>query len=220
MEAQQIKVKSFSPLMEPMTVPMQRNDNNGNVCALVKVIIPSALAAFEGNLVGNCEFKTSEYWCYLSPGSKQMKVKYPNCEPLIVRFEPFIGSGLVSKQIYELHLEVPITAIVQNPQIYTISITAHSSKKTTILGKQIYEHMDSVTVKRYNKQGVYISSDYYDKGVLSTIKGEYNFQIGGVEGDKFEITAKGYQPSIINLINPSKSEYEVIMIPKVDYTQF
>lgn len=63
---QEIKIKSFSLQLEPMTVPMQRVDANGNVCALVKVIIPNAQASFEGSLIGNCDYKTSEYWCYLS----------------------------------------------------------------------------------------------------------------------------------------------------------
>lgn len=105
--SQEIKIKSFSLQMEPLTVPMQRKDSNGNVCALVKVIIPSAQAVFEGSLVGNCDFKTSEYWCYLSPGSKLLKVKYPNCEPLMVNFESIIGSGVKGGSVYELVLSVP-----------------------------------------------------------------------------------------------------------------
>ena len=105
--AQNITVKAFSMLMEPMTVPMQRKDNNGNICALVKVVMPSAQAAFEGSLIGNCEYKTAEYWCYLTPGCKFLKVKYPGCEPLLVNFEDFIGSGVKSRMIYELHLSVP-----------------------------------------------------------------------------------------------------------------
>lgn len=87
---QEIMIKSFSLQMEPMTVPMQRTDANGNVCALVKVIIPNAQASFEGSLIGDCDYKTSEYWCYLSPGSKQLRVKYPNCEPLMVNFEKIL----------------------------------------------------------------------------------------------------------------------------------
>lgn len=93
--------------MEPMTVPMQRKDNNGNICALVKVIIPTSKAVFEGSLIGNCDFKTSEYWCYLSPGSKFLKVKYPGCNPLMVRFESLIGGGVKGSMIYELVLSVP-----------------------------------------------------------------------------------------------------------------
>jgi hypothetical protein len=108
-DAHEIKIKSFSLQMEPMTVPMQRKDNNGAVCALVKVIVPNEAASFEGNLIGQCDYKSSEYWCYLSPGSKQLKIKYPNCQPLMVNFESLIGESLRSKYIYELLLSVPDT---------------------------------------------------------------------------------------------------------------
>lgn len=106
--AQEIKVKSFSMQMEPMTIPIQRKDNNGNICALVKVIIPDSKAVFEGNLVGRCDYKTSEYWCYLTPGSKHLKIKYPSTQPLLVDFENLIGSGLKGQMIYELYIELPI----------------------------------------------------------------------------------------------------------------
>lgn len=101
--AQDIQVKSFSLQIEPMTVPMQRTDANGSVCALVKVIIPDAQATYEGNVIGECEYKFAEYWCYLSPGSKQLKVKCSKCEPLMVNFE----YPLETKQIYELVLTIP-----------------------------------------------------------------------------------------------------------------
>lgn len=127
--AQEIKVKSFSvQMMEVMTEPMQRRDNNGNICALVKVIIPSAQAAFEGNLIGKCDFKTSEYWCYLSPGSKHLKIKYPGCEPLMVNFEDLIGSGVRSKQIYELYLQVPQTGSFSEAVTITGNITCEPIK--------------------------------------------------------------------------------------------
>ena len=104
--ADEIRVKSFSMQMEPMTVEMQRKDNNGEVCALVKVIIPSAQATFEGNLIGRSDYKTSEYWCYLSPGSKQLKVKYPNCEPLMVDITDSNANGIKGKTIYQLVISV------------------------------------------------------------------------------------------------------------------
>ncbi len=212
-DAQEIKVKSFSIQIEPMTVPMQRKDNNGNVCALVKVIIPSAQAAFEGSLVGSCEFKTSEYWCYLSPGSKYLKVKYPGCEPLLVNFAELIGTGVISKQIYELLLEVPNTFHEQNQKIYTISIVAHSNEITTLLGKQMYAHMDSVIVKRYNSQGLHLDSHIYNQGVLAAMSGEYNFQVGAVKGDKFEVSAKGYQNSVIDFNDTKITSYHVTLCP-------
>ena len=130
--ADEIRVKSFSMQMEPMTVDMQRKDNNGEVCALVKVIIPTAQATFEGNLIGRSDYKTSEYWCYLSPGSKQLKVKYPNCEPLMVNFEDLIGSGLHSKQIYELSLSVPTSHVTGGfPVRGTVKLLQHEDRKAT-----------------------------------------------------------------------------------------
>ena len=220
-DAQEIKIKSFSMQMEPMTVSMQRKDYNGNVCALVKVIIPTAQAAFEGNLVGDYDFKTSEYWCYLSPGSKQLKIKYPNCDPLLVRFDDFIGSGVKSKQIYELHLEVPSTTVEQNQRIYTVSITVHSSEKFDFFGKQKSVSMDSVTVKRYNKHGVYISSADYANGQFEAImSGEYKFQIGAVEGDVFEVSAIGYKKYKIKFNNPKNAVYDVNLEPERVNVQF
>ena len=104
--ADEIRIKSFSMQMEPMTVEMQRKDNNGEVCALVKVIIPTAQATFEGNLIGRSDYKTSEYWCYLSPGSKQLKVKYPKCEPLMIDISDSNAKGIKGKTIYQLVISV------------------------------------------------------------------------------------------------------------------
>lgn len=109
-QAEEIKIKSFSEKWEPMTVGMQRKDNNGEICPLIKVVLPSDQAGFEGNIVGNCDYKISEYWCYLTPGSKYLKVKYPGYEPLMVDFVSLAGKGLESKHIYELILSVSTTS--------------------------------------------------------------------------------------------------------------
>lgn len=152
--AQEIKVKSFSLQMEPMTVPMQRKDNNGEICALVKVILPSKQAAFEGNLIGDCDFKTSEYWCYLSPGSKYLKIKYPGTEPLLVNFENYIGTGLKSRGIYELAIEVPI----QNHMDATFTIKGEIKKESPneegLYGKKM-PYKPGYTIYKNYKDGKY-----------------------------------------------------------------
>ena len=51
--AQDITQKAFYMLMAPMTVPMQRKDNKGNIRALVKEVRPSGRASFEGSLCGD-----------------------------------------------------------------------------------------------------------------------------------------------------------------------
>jgi hypothetical protein len=213
-DAHEIKIKSFSIQMEPMTVPMQRKDNNGAVCALIKVFVPNDIASFEGSLIGNCDYKTSEYWCYLSPGSKHIKIKYPNCEPLLINFVDFIGSGVKEAQVYELHLEFPTIVYSQNQKVYSLAFTVHSSKTTSLLGKRIYEHMDSVTIHRFNMLGECLDSSIYNQGELNSISGEYKFNVGAIEGDRFEITANGYLKRVVVFQNTQQTQYEVTLEPK------
>lgn len=105
--AESIKLKSVTMTLEPMTANMQRIDANGYICGLVKVIVPGKNIVFEGNLVGDSEYKTSEYWCYLSPNTRYLKIKYPDLEPLMVDFNEFFTNGIQSKRIYEIVLTVP-----------------------------------------------------------------------------------------------------------------
>ena len=101
------QLKSITMTMEPMIASMQRLDNNGKICALVKVIIQSNNVSFEGNIVGNVEFKTNEYWCYLSHNTRYLKIKYPNLEPLMIDFKEHLGAGVQSKRIYEVNIVIP-----------------------------------------------------------------------------------------------------------------
>lgn len=57
---QEVSVEKAWHAEEPMTVPMQRQDANGQVCAIIKVQTPNAGVAFEGSIVGEPVFKTNE----------------------------------------------------------------------------------------------------------------------------------------------------------------
>lgn len=107
--AQELKLESVAMETMTQTVPIQRKDLNGQVCALVKVIMPGEKVVFEGSVIGECPYKTSEYWCYLSPGTKSLKIKYPNLNPLLVDFTEYFGSGVKSNRIYNIVVKVPIT---------------------------------------------------------------------------------------------------------------
>ncbi len=106
--AQELKLESVAMETMTQTVPIQRKDLNGQVCALVKVIMPGEKVVFEGSVIGECPYKTSEYWCYLSPGTKSLKIKYPNLPPLLVDFTEYFGSGVKSNRIYDIVIKVPI----------------------------------------------------------------------------------------------------------------
>lgn len=102
--AQRLTVESMQAMFEPMTVDMQRRDFNNEICALVKVQIPLAGVGFEGNVVGDSQFKINEYWVYLTSGSKFLQVKCPGYYPLKIDFRKLGLDGVQSKTIYELVL--------------------------------------------------------------------------------------------------------------------
>lgn len=173
--AKELKIKSFSMMLDPMTVEMQRSDLNGEICALVKVIIPSPKASFEGSIIGNPEYKTSEYWCYLKPGSKLLKIKYPGTEPLMVDFESLMNSGVKSKQIYELLIEVP--ELIQNNPEFDISGQINFKDLESSWFRNVNKR--EVLDKLYGKLKIYLN---YNKGQyedrvdnLNYISNKFNF---------------------------------------------
>ena len=103
--AQDVQVK-FESKAEPMTVPMQRKDLNGDLCALVKVLLPQNDVAFEGNVIGKVTFRTNEYWVYMSPNSQYLRIKIPGRYPVLVNFTQYGIEGVESKGIYELLVKI------------------------------------------------------------------------------------------------------------------
>ena len=76
LDAQEMSVKSFEERSKDLSASTySRKDLNGTPCALIKVQLASSGAQFEGNVIGNVEYKTSEYWVYMPEGSKHLKVK-------------------------------------------------------------------------------------------------------------------------------------------------
>lgn len=106
--AQEIQVKRFTEAQEIFWIPEQRLDNNGVICALVRVVVPAdSRARFKGNVIGKVEYEGNEYRVYLSQGSRYLRVHYPGCETLLVDFQSFGYEGVKSKGVYELVLVLP-----------------------------------------------------------------------------------------------------------------
>ncbi len=140
---QEIKVKSFSMQMEPMTVPMQRKDNNGDVlvsafavesiridkvceannmdlsartnprqdlngknCALIKVYLPIAGVRFQGNVIGEVTYLGSEYWVYISEGTKEFRINSPSANPIHVNFTEWGIEKTVGSNVYEIYCSI------------------------------------------------------------------------------------------------------------------
>jgi hypothetical protein len=93
-----LKVKSFQSDEKDLTARVSpRNDDIGNSCALVKVVIGEEDVTFEcGNIasmiVGDVSFHTNEHWVYLvagNGGAKHLKVKHPSCPTIDIVFSDY-----------------------------------------------------------------------------------------------------------------------------------
>ena len=101
--AQELTVKSFVENTKDLSASTNpRNDNNGTPCALIKVRIAAKGVLFEGNVVGNVDYRTSEYWVYMAKGSKRLTLKLEDYLPLDVAFADYAINALESKMTYML----------------------------------------------------------------------------------------------------------------------
>ena len=104
--SQEINVLGFYLQTTDLTASIYpRKDLNNKECALIKVIITEPNVTFEGNVMGEVEFKTNEYWVYVSNGTKQLKVKVANALPLLINFKDHNIIDVKSKLTYELFLK-------------------------------------------------------------------------------------------------------------------
>ena len=106
-QAKDLSVTDFFEVTEDLTAKtLPVLDRNDNACALVKVVLPDK-AAFEGNHV-KIEYRTNEYYIYLSPGTQRLVIKYPGSETLTVNFSKYLDSetqkGLKGARTYRLKL--------------------------------------------------------------------------------------------------------------------
>ena len=101
--AQKLNVESFVVKTNDITARTQpRQDINGNDCALVKVQLAAPNVFFEGNVIGDVAYNTSEYLVYMAQGSKKMTVKLEGYLPLEVSFQDYDIMSLEPKTVYLL----------------------------------------------------------------------------------------------------------------------
>lgn len=108
--AQELTVKSFELTSSLDGKKYVRLDANDDPCALIKVQLARQGAVFEGNVVGQVDYKTSEYWVYMYTGStKMLTVKVDGVLPLKVYFPDYGIDRLQPNNTYSLVLTLPST---------------------------------------------------------------------------------------------------------------
>ena len=91
---------------------------DGMPCGLVKLKSTIPDLCFDGQIVGNVDNKTNEYYIYMERGTTQLVVSRPNVLPIVVSFPDYGIESIVSKATYS----VQIKDVKLNPQTNTLSI--------------------------------------------------------------------------------------------------
>lgn len=135
--AQELKVSSMKAApMDLSASTHMRRDANGDPCALVKVVLRAEGASFEGNIVGDTEFRTNEYWVYMTAGSKMLQIKHISADPTLIRFTELGVEPLQGKQTYILMVSLPQQQQSSTTQKVVINFSP-SSAMVIIDGKVI-----------------------------------------------------------------------------------
>ena len=101
--AQGFKVKGFEQNMNDGSAFHAPLDAEGHPCGLIKVRSDNVGLKFKGDIVGEVENKTNEYWIYLPQGCRSLFIMHPNFLPMSVEFSSY-GIEIVPKATYILTL--------------------------------------------------------------------------------------------------------------------
>lgn len=116
--AQEMTVKSFylaETDLTAMTRGTMEYDQNGNLCALIKVETTLKDFTFEVGVLGITKtvFQTGEIWLYVPFGIRKLTIKHP--EFGLIRDYP-LTCGIEKGKTYILKLDLPLTsAVVRDP---------------------------------------------------------------------------------------------------------
>ena len=159
--AQKLNVESFDAKPNDITARTQpRQDINGNDCALVKVQLAAPNAVFEGNVIGDVTYNTSEYLVYMAQGSKRLTVKLEGYLPLEVNFLDYAIKSLEPKIVYQL----------------TISGVVNGKQPEPVRAKTGWIVLDSDPLGA----SVYINNEYVGTTPLNNYKqayGKYSYRL-------------------------------------------
>ena len=106
LQAQELTVKGFEILDDDESELISRMDINGVKCGLVKVEMNVGGAQFEGNIIGDVEYKNGFYFVYMADKSKRLIIKHNDILPTTVVFSDYDLKYIQSGSTYQLKTKV------------------------------------------------------------------------------------------------------------------
>lgn len=216
LSAQELKVKSFEYKERDLSARQPKvKDINGKECALLKVRLALPDAKFKGEITGTPEFKTGEYWVYLSPGAKKLNMSLGGYLPLDIVFGDYGITRLESLNTYMLIIELPNSNKMQRVKF---NITP---KDATLKVDNLEFMLDDGSVEiplTVGTHSVIAYADYY-KGHMSNIsvdgKSEYS-EVDIKLSQAFSKLNVSSDPSGAEVVLVGKKENSIGTTPLVD----
>lgn len=186
--AQKLNVESFVAKTNDITARTQsRQDINGNDCALVKVQLAASNAVFEGNVIGDVAYNTSEYFVYMAQGCKKLTVKLEGYLPLEVSFQDYEIKSLEPKTVYLL----------------TVSGVMNGKEQEPVRTKTGWIILDSEP----SGASVYINDEFVGNTPLSNYKQAYGTYQYRLESPNYHAATGTIE------LNASRFEQKVVLKP-------
>jgi hypothetical protein len=175
--AQQISVKSFRMLENDLTARVEapKKDQNGDVCAIIKVVTTQTGFIWEPDWLGiiSAEYKGGEYWLYVPFGAKRLTIKHPQLGVLrdffynmpiekATVYELVLTTGKVTTKVEEVEIESQWLIIDSDPAGADVFINNQAVGKTPF--------QNELPVGKYTWR---VQKDLYinDAGVLELVSG-------------------------------------------------
>ena len=163
--AQKLTVESFKFAGSDLTAQTQpRKDLNNHNCALIKVGLGLQGVQFEGNIMGNVENKTGEYWVYMPQGNRMLKVKHANYAPVMVNFADYGVEKLESNRTYELIIS--FQQYINVPNVASQSVVPQQSIDSQPIPQQVSESSSNTTYSIPVKDGLNIEMVRVEAGTF------------------------------------------------------
>ncbi|MEA3317313.1 MAG: PEGA domain-containing protein, partial [Bacteroidota bacterium] len=194
-QAKNISVKSFRMLGNDMDARINypKIDQNGEKCALIKVVTNEQGFVWEGDALGitDVSYKTSEYWLYVPRGAKRLTIKHSKL-------------GMLRNYVYPL--------AIKEATVYELVLT--TNKVTTIVEEYEIPTQWLVISSEPDRADVYINNQYVGLTPFQAKKeiGSYNYRIEKsmyhVQAGKIELSEEKRKILNINL----KANYGYVKI--------
>jgi len=190
--SQNISVASFKSLPNDLDarVNFPRKDQNGDICAIIKVVTTETGFSWDGDQLGitKIEKKTGEYWLYVPYGAKRLTIKH---DQLGVLRDYRYPEPIEKACVYELKItSAKVKTIIEEQELVTTWLTLKSNPE----GADVYINNIQKGITSYTER--LIPGKYTYRIEKSLYHGEAgSFEISGEESNGKKLLAIDLKPA-------------------------